>query len=50
VTPAALAVPRKVPWSADQDQSTLSCLQVISEKEWEHHRSKVRDLDRLEVG
>ncbi|ONI71746.1 DinB superfamily protein [Kribbella sp. ALI-6-A] len=49
VTPEALAVPRKNPWSPQYPETTLSCLHVILEEEWEHHRYAVRDLDSLET-
>jgi hypothetical protein len=46
VTPEALAVSRRNPWSPQYPETTLSCLRVILEEEWEHHRYAVRDLDR----
>ena len=30
-------------------QAVLSCLHVILEEEWEHHRYAVRDLDAIEA-
>ena len=30
-------------------ETTLSCLHVILEEEWEHHRYAVRDLDAIEA-
>ena len=29
-------------------ETTLSCLHVILEEEWEHHRYAVRDLDAID--
>ena len=49
VTPDDLAVPRKNPWAPDRQETTLSCLHVILEEEWEHHRYAVRDLDAIEA-
>ena len=40
---------RKNPWAPDHEESTLSCLHVILEEEWEHHRYAVRDLDAIEA-
>jgi hypothetical protein len=48
VDPDEPAAPRRNPWNAEHPESTLSCLRVIPEEEWEHHRSAVRDLDALE--
>jgi hypothetical protein len=50
VTPAELAEVRKNPHNPDHPETTLSCLQVILEEEWEHHRFAVRDLDTIEAG
>jgi len=49
VTPDALAASRKSPWDESYPQSTLSCLHVILDEEWEHHRFAVRDLDAIEA-
>ncbi len=49
VTPEELAVPRTNPWAPDYQETTLSCLHVILEEEWEHHRYAVRDLDAIEA-
>ena len=46
VTPDELAVTRTNPWS-DRQETTLSCLHVILQEEWEHHRFAVRDLDAI---
>jgi hypothetical protein len=48
VTPDVLAAARKDPWGT-HPQTTLSCLRVILEEEWEHHRYAVRDLDAIEA-
>ena len=32
----------------DHQETTRSCLHVILEEEWEHHRYAVRDLDAIE--
>ncbi len=50
VTSEELAVPRSNPWAPDYPETTLSCLHVILEEEWEHHRYAVRDLDTIEAG
>ena len=47
-TPETLATPRKHPWSPEYEVSTLSCLHVILEEEWEHNRFAVRDLNTLD--
>jgi DinB family protein/pentapeptide repeat protein len=49
ITPDALAVTRKNPWGEPYPQTTLSCLHVILEEEWEHHRYAVRDLDAIDA-
>jgi uncharacterized protein YjbI with pentapeptide repeats len=49
VTSDELAVPRRNPWDARHPETTLSCLHVILEEEWEHHRYAVRDLDAIEA-
>jgi hypothetical protein len=49
VTPEALAKTRKNPWAPQYPESTLQCVHVILEEEWEHHRYAVRDLDALEA-
>ncbi len=50
VTQADLAVMRQNPWAPERSESTLKCLHVILEEEWEHHRYAVRDLDAIEAG
>jgi hypothetical protein len=49
VTSDELAAPRKNPWNPEHPETTLSCLHVILEEEWEHHRYAVRDLDGIEA-
>jgi hypothetical protein len=49
VTADELATPRKNPHEPDYPETTLSCLHVILEEEWEHHRYAVRDLDAIEA-
>jgi len=47
VTPDELAATRKNPWDPEYQETTLSCLHVILEEEWEHHRYAVRDLEAI---
>jgi hypothetical protein len=47
VSPDTLASPRRNPHDPEHQETTLSCLHVILEEEWEHHRYAVRDLDRI---
>ena len=49
VTPESLAAQRKNPHAPDYPETVLSCLHVILEEEWEHHRYAVRDLDTIEA-
>jgi hypothetical protein len=49
VTPDVLTAKRTNPWNADDRMSILSCLHVILEEEWEHHRYAVRDIDAIEA-
>ena len=49
VTADELAATRKNPWDPEYQETTLSCLHVILEEEWEHHRYAVRDLDAIEA-
>jgi DinB superfamily/Pentapeptide repeats (8 copies) len=49
VTSDELAAPRIDPWDREHQQTILSCLHVILEEEWEHHRYAVRDLDAIEA-
>ncbi|MEV4410994.1 DinB family protein [Catellatospora sp. NPDC049609] len=48
VTPDELAATRRHPWAPEYPETVLSCLHVILEEEWEHHRYAVRDLDAIE--
>ena len=48
VTPEVLAEPHKNPWAPQHQETTRSCLHVILEEEWEHHRYAVRDLTTIE--
>jgi hypothetical protein len=48
VTTDDLATTRTNPWDPEYQESTLSCLHVILEEEWEHHRFAIRDLDAIE--
>ena len=50
VTADDLAVPRRNPHDPDYQESTLTCLHVILDEEWEHHRYAVRDLDAIAAG
>ena len=50
VTSDELAAARRNPWAPEYPETTLSCLHVILEEEWEHHRYAVRDLDTIEAG
>ena len=50
VTSEELAATRKNPHEPEHPETTLSCLHVILEEEWEHHRYAVRDLDAIEAG
>lgn len=49
VTPEELAVTRTGPWDPEANETTLTCLQVILEEEWEHLRFALRDLDAIET-
>ena len=48
VTADELATTHPHPWSPEYPETTLSCLHVILEEEWEHYRYAVRDLDSIE--
>ncbi len=50
VTPDDLAAERRNPHDPDCPETVRSCLHVILEEEWEHHRYAVRDLDAIEAG
>ena len=49
VTSDELATPRKNPWAPGYQETSLACLHVILEEEWEHHRYALRDLDAIEA-
>jgi hypothetical protein len=49
VTSHELATTRNNPHDPEYPETTLSCLHVILEEEWEHHRYAVRDLDAIEA-
>ena len=49
VTPEVLAETRRNPHAPAHPETVLSCLHVILEEEWEHHRYAVRDLDAIEA-
>ncbi len=49
VTPEDLAAARKNPHNPEHPETVRSCLHVILEEEWEHHRFAVRDLDAIEA-
>jgi uncharacterized protein YjbI with pentapeptide repeats len=49
VTSAELAAARMNPHNPECPETTLSCLHVILNEEWEHHRYAVRDLDAIEA-
>lgn len=49
VTAEELARPRRNPWSPQHPETTLSCLHVVLEEEWEHLRYAVRDLDAVQA-
>jgi DinB family protein/pentapeptide repeat protein len=47
VTADELGVTRKNPHDPEYAETTLSCLHVILEEEWEHYRFAIRDLDAI---
>jgi hypothetical protein len=49
VTSDDLATTRKNPWAPEYPETALSCLHVILQEEWEHHRYAVRDLDAIDA-
>jgi hypothetical protein len=49
LTPQMLAAPHPNPWAPDCPETTLACLHVILNEEWEHHRYALRDLDAIEA-
>jgi hypothetical protein len=48
VTADELAATHPHPWGPEHRETTLACLHVILQEEWEHHRYAVRDLDTIE--
>src|SRR5581483_12164448 len=48
VTSDVLAARRQNPHDPEDPETTLSCLHVILEEEWEHLRYALRDLDAIE--
>jgi hypothetical protein len=49
VSPDILAATRPNPHDPAYQETVLSCLHVILQEEWEHHRYAVRDLDAIEA-
>jgi uncharacterized protein YjbI with pentapeptide repeats len=49
VTSDDLSAIRKNPWAPEYPETILSCLHVILNEEWEHHRYAVRDLDAIDA-
>lgn len=49
VTQDELAAPRRNPHDPQHPETARSCLHVILEEEWEHHRYAVRDLDAIDA-
>jgi hypothetical protein len=49
VTSGELTITRMNPHDPEHPETTLSCLHVILNEEWEHHRYAVRDLDAIEA-
>jgi hypothetical protein len=49
VTSDELATTHRNPHDPEYPETTLSCLHVIFEEEWEHHRYAVRDLEAIEA-
>ncbi|WP_151084402.1 DinB family protein [Nocardioides cynanchi] len=50
VTADELDAVHRNPHDPSHSETTRSCLHVILEEEWEHHRYAVRDLDALDTG
>ena len=48
VTSEELGTTHRNPHDPEYPETTLSCLHVILQEEWEHHRYAVRDLDAIE--
>jgi hypothetical protein len=49
VTSDDLAATCRNPWAPEYPETVLSCLHVILNEEWEHHRYAIRDLDAIEA-
>jgi uncharacterized protein YjbI with pentapeptide repeats len=49
VTSDDLAATRQNPWAPEYPETILSCLHVILEEEWEHHRYAVCDLNAIDA-
>jgi hypothetical protein len=49
VSPGELAETRRNPHNPDEEETTLSCVHVILEEEWEHLRYALRDLEVIEA-
>ena len=49
VTSDELAATRQNPHEPEHQETVVSCLHVILEEEWEHHRYAVRDLDAIDA-
>lgn len=49
VTPERLAAPCEHPWGPGTTVTTLRCLHVILNEEWQHLRYALRDLDALDT-
>jgi hypothetical protein len=50
ITAAELVETRSNPHDPAHQETVRSCLHVILEEEWEHHRYAVRDLAAIEAG
>ena len=46
--PRRAGPPRRNPHAPDYEETTLTCLHVILEEEWEHLRYALRDLETIE--
>jgi hypothetical protein len=49
VSPGELAETRRNPHDPEEEETALSCVQVILEEEWEHLRYALRDLELIEA-
>jgi hypothetical protein len=48
-TSDVLAATRSNRHALERQETVLSCLHVILDEKWEHHRYAVRDLDAIEA-